>query len=557
MRSIFWLSVFCLWLIAASSATAETVVSVSSSGTVREYSSYPDEESSNRRARGQVWTTSINHKRSISEGATQDPAWNYPWWLEHLTKVRAVTAWPMLARGEGAVVAVIDTGVDPAQPDLASQLVAGWDFVDKDADPSDPNGHGTHVAGTIAAQADNQLGTVGVMPAVKIMPLRALDKSGSGTDADIIRAIIYASNHGAHAINLSIGGSEPSAALSAALEYALKHGVALSCAAGNGAIAQLEWPAADPACLPVRASSSWHLTEWSNYGPSSDGRIRGVSAPGEEIWSTLPGISVAPMSGTSMATPQVTAALGVLVQRGMSPQQAYQIVQSSAMDMGEPGADARTGYGQLDLTQMAYAATGSAPMQCPLQQMMLGPGHTQQQAITMCSELAGASFEILRAPSARWGKLQLAGAELSFRPNSVMRWRNIDTQALIRVVDHPEMSPFIVAIKTNVQAVRVHLERHLCGQQVAKACTVSRQGKMLLALRLSWRERRSYSSGASVLVVRSSDQATQSWKLKRAAVSPYLYRAALARAEFDPGIYQIIPRMGQLHGETLWLRVTA
>ena len=145
--------------------------------------------------------------------------------------VGAPLAWGV-TRGAGIVVAVVDTGVAPA-PDLEGRLLAGWNVLEGSADAVDDNGHGTHVAGTIGENADNGLAEVGLAPEVSLLPVKVLDASGSGTDADVATGIVWAADHGARVLNLSLGGDTSSRLLSDAVRYATAHGVLIVAAAGN------------------------------------------------------------------------------------------------------------------------------------------------------------------------------------------------------------------------------------------------------------------------------------------------------------------------------------
>src|SRR5262249_39472025 len=139
----------------------------------------------------QVVPSYIRHASTLPN----DPQWaarqsNY------LTPLRLDRAWD-LSRGAGIVVAVVDTGVDLGHPDLAGQFVAGRNIIAPGAPPADDNGHGTMVSGVIAARTNNGLGVVGVAPSAKIMPVKVLDSTGSGSDADIAIGINWARTHGA------------------------------------------------------------------------------------------------------------------------------------------------------------------------------------------------------------------------------------------------------------------------------------------------------------------------------------------------------------------------
>src|SRR4051794_6319845 len=157
-------------------------------------------------------------------GSVNDPLFPYEWGLHNTGQsingtagtpdadVDAPEAWDVTTGDPSVTVGVIDTGIDAAHPDLASKIAAGWDFVDGDNDPNDLNGHGTHVSGTIAAAGNDRSGVVGVAYSSKVMPLRVLDASGSGSVADIVSADRYAASHGLHIVNESLGSDSYSRA---------------------------------------------------------------------------------------------------------------------------------------------------------------------------------------------------------------------------------------------------------------------------------------------------------------------------------------------------------
>ena len=223
-----------------------------------------------------------------------------------------------LSTGNGVVVAILDTGVQLDHPALASNLVAGYDFVDDDAVPADEGngldddgdelideavGHGTHVAGIILL----------VAPESQIMPLRVLNGDGVGNVFDVAQAIIYATDHGAQVLNLSLGTGFPSGALLDAVNYALSAGVMVVAAAGNLDSAEPQYPAANEGVIAVAALDEQRLkTSFSNYGTWVD-----LSAPGESIYSTLPVDGYGWWSGTSMATPFVSGQIALL--RSLAP----------------------------------------------------------------------------------------------------------------------------------------------------------------------------------------------------------------------------------------------
>jgi type VII secretion-associated serine protease mycosin len=280
------------------------------------------------------------------------------------TAVNFESAWP-LSNGAGVKVAVIDTGVLGTHEDLAGSVIAGIDLASDAAtyDPAhngevDPAGHGTHVAGIIAAHANNGLGIAGAAPGVKIMPVRVLDASGSGSSSDVAQGIIWAADHGARVINLSLGGG-PSPGMEAAMQYARARQVLTFAAAGNSYQDgnQASYPAAYPEAVAVAAiDSGLHHASFSNTGAYVD-----IAAPGDLIWSSYgQGRSqYALMSGTSMATPYATATAALVIgeKPSISANDLVHALEASATDLGAPGRDNTFGYGLINPRAALLAAS--------------------------------------------------------------------------------------------------------------------------------------------------------------------------------------------------------
>jgi subtilisin family serine protease len=209
-------------------------------------------------------------------------------------------AWDVTRGSSDVVVAVIDSGVDALQADLRGAVLPGYDFVNNDTDPSDDHGHGTAVAGVIAARADNHLGGAGICSRCSVLPLKVLNASGSGNDTVIAAAIVWAADHGAHVLNLSLGGPGASPALGSAIAYATAKGVVVVAAAGNAGSTSPFYPAADPRALSVAATTvTDQRYSWSNYGQW----VR-LAAPGCNVAPLLRG-GYGSFCGTSSATPLV------------------------------------------------------------------------------------------------------------------------------------------------------------------------------------------------------------------------------------------------------------
>lgn len=254
-------------------------------------------------------------------------------------------------------IAVIDTGVDLDHPDLRDNLVAGYDFVNRDADPNDDNGHGTHVAGIAAAIPFNNQGIVGVAGGAKIMPVKVLNANGSGNSLDIYLGIMYAVKNGADVINMSLGSGAPSQLIKEAVEYALAQDVVVVAATGNDGWDVVGFPAAFDGVIGVGAIDwigGFLFTNFSNYGPETD-----LMAPGVDIISIYPyeldlndgnqdGYTL--LRGTSMASPFVAgmAALLRAENRDLTYDEIQQALEANAYDLWLPGRDDSSGAGVIN-----------------------------------------------------------------------------------------------------------------------------------------------------------------------------------------------------------------
>jgi thermitase len=245
----------------------------------------------------------------------------------------AVEAW-QLSTGNGRTVAVVDSGVDAAHADLAGQiLTGGYDWVDDDADPADEEGHGTHVAGTVVARADNDAGIVGVAPNAKVLPLRVLDEKGEGTTSDVAQAFDWAGDHGYRIVNASLGSSGYSSTERVAI--ATHPGTLYVVAAGNSGINVDSKPVypcaydlANVVCVGASDPND-QAASFSNYGATSVD----VFAPGVAIFSTEHG-AYAFESGSSMASPHVAGEVALL--RARNPGLTTAQLKSAILNTAEP-----------------------------------------------------------------------------------------------------------------------------------------------------------------------------------------------------------------------------
>jgi hypothetical protein len=291
--------------------------------------------------------------------STPDPRLPEQW---ALTAIGIDAAWAV-TRGAGVTIAVIDSGSGP-HPDLDANLDPGRNlFMGADevgAPDVDTVGHGTHVAGIIAAVANNGVGIAGVAPESRILPIRVLGPDGRGRSGDVITAVRLAADSGARVINLSLGGDQESPALSDAIRYATDKGALVIAAAGNdGPTAAPKWPAAFELALAVA------FTDQQNV-PSSRSQSGGyidIAAPGVSILSTTNG-DYGYSSGSSMAAGFVSGAASLLfaAQPTLSNAQVRDILLRTATDIAAPGIDPLTGYGLLNLREAFAELTRLFPI---------------------------------------------------------------------------------------------------------------------------------------------------------------------------------------------------
>lgn len=251
-----------------------------------------------------------------------DPGYSQQWgW----TKIQAPQAWDVTMGSTSVVIAIVDTGIQRNHPDLDAKIVAGWDFVGNDNAADDGNGHGTHVAGTAAAETNNSTGGAGLCPNCKLMPVRVLDNNGSGTLDNVARGITWAADNGAKVINLSLGGGG-STTLANAVSYAWGKGAFLACAAGNDGVSSASYPAYYNNCMAVASTTSTDAkSSFSNYGSWVE-----VAAPGSSIYSTWTGSGYNTINGTSMATPHVAGLAGLLASQGLTNQQIWDRIMNTS-----------------------------------------------------------------------------------------------------------------------------------------------------------------------------------------------------------------------------------
>ncbi|PTX58869.1 thermitase [Melghirimyces profundicolus] len=259
-----------------------------------------------------------------------DPQFSRQWGLK---KVDAPSAWDITRGDSGVKVAIVDTGVDHTHPDLSGKVIEGKDYVENDGDPMDENGHGTHVAGTVAAFTGNGTGIAGMAPEVSLYAVRVLNEEGTGSLDDVASGIVEAADAGAEVINLSLGATKGSQTLQDAVEYAHSMGALVVAAAGNEGVSTPSYPAFYGETLSVAATDSEdRKADFTNYGKWVE-----VAAPGVDILSTVPGGGIQTMSGTSMATPHVAGLAGLLASRGRNASQIRTAIEETAEDISGTG----------------------------------------------------------------------------------------------------------------------------------------------------------------------------------------------------------------------------
>lgn len=280
-----------------------------------------------------------------------DPLFRDQW---ALTATRVPKAWDRTTGG--VLVAVLDSGVDPEHPDLIGKVRAGGDFVDGDADPSDEQGHGTAVAGVVAARSNDRTGLAGASWGATILAERVLDHDGVGSACAAAVGMVDAADAGAKVLNLSLGGpglDRCPSVYTYAVDYAADKGAAVVAATGNDATAEdnpTNYPAACDGVIAVGASDrSGRRAFFSSYGPHVD-----LVAPGQDVLVVhregAGDYGWALGSGTSFAAPLVAGVAALVLARtpGLSPAQLEQRLVTTAKDLGKKGRDDGTGAGLLD-----------------------------------------------------------------------------------------------------------------------------------------------------------------------------------------------------------------
>lgn len=277
-----------------------------------------------------------------------DPSFNRSW---ALPKIEAPTAWDISA-GDGIIVAVLDTGVDGTHPDLAANMVPGWNMFDNNDNTADVHDHGTWVAGTIAAAANNGMGSAGVAWSAEIMPVRIAAPDATAFFSTIANGIRWAADHGAKVVNVSYSGVAGSSTIRSAAQYLRNKGGVLVVSAGNSG-SRLNHSPSDVILVASATNSNDQRPNWSSYGSYVD-----IASPGESIFTTSKGGGYNFVSGTSFSSPIVaaTAALMFSANHELTPADLDQLILSTTTDLGEPGFDDFYGAGRVDAAAAVFAA---------------------------------------------------------------------------------------------------------------------------------------------------------------------------------------------------------
>jgi len=293
--------------------------------------------------------------------------------------VKAPEVWEQGYTGKGVVVAVVDTGVDYNHEDLKNNIWTntkeiadnsidddgngyiddyyGWNFANNNNNILDDNGHGTHVSGTIAGE-NNNYGVTGIAYDAKIMPVKVLNSSGSGSSSYVASGIYYAVDNGANVINLSIGSNYSNDILKLAVEYASSKGVIVVMAAGNDGDSSPDYPAryANESGIAVGAvDRNNEIADFSNRSGTNE--ITYVTAPGVEIYSSVPGNQYASYSGTSMATPHVAGVVALMLSANpnLTDAQVRQIVTDTAGNSTQATTSNFNSFNTSSLTSQAMS----------------------------------------------------------------------------------------------------------------------------------------------------------------------------------------------------------
>jgi thermitase len=281
---------------------------------------------------------------------SNDPYMGSEW---HLNKVGATTAWDT-TQGAGVIIAILDSGVDGTHPDLAPQMVPGYNFYDNNTNTADANGHGTAVAGVAAAATNNALGVAGVAGQARIMPVRIADANAYAYYSTIAKGVTYAADNGARVVNCSYGGVAGSATIPSAAQYLKNKGGLMFVSAGNNGIDENIAPTTTMIAVSATDQNDYR-TGWSSYG-----NFVSMAAPGI-TYTTSRGGSYDNWQGTSFSSPLAAgvAALMMAAKPSLGSADIEKLMFSTAVDIGAAGRDIYYGYGRVDAAAAVQAVVNT------------------------------------------------------------------------------------------------------------------------------------------------------------------------------------------------------
>lgn len=360
----------------------------------------------------------------------RDPTWNpsydYQW---DLKQMNVTQAWDFSQDSADTIIAIVDTGVDYNHTELSgTKIIKGFDFVNRDNDPMDDSGHGTHVAGIIAANTNNNTGIAGVCPNCRLIVMKALNSQGVGYDSDLSDAIYQGVINGARVINASWGGSGHSLVLQDILNYVYQNNVVFIAAAGNSnsdvsgitpagiTCATPADPTTDCTITVSATQENKTIASYSNWGTGIDVAAPGgsgetydiISLRANNTWlgNTVGGIYTR-LSGTSMASPHVAGLAGLILSKNpqLTVQQVRNIIINSANDTGLVGFDDSYGYGRVDAYKALNSMNTSSPViskiTSPLQENIVPTSFTIKGTAS-ANNFASYKIEYANTPISPW-----------------------------------------------------------------------------------------------------------------------------------------------------------
>ncbi|SNY69070.1 S8 family serine peptidase [Paractinoplanes atraurantiacus] len=336
----------------------------------------------------------------VSTAAPNDTYYAQQWGLG---KIKAPAAWARTTGG-GVVVAVVDTGVTTTN-ELSGRVLAGYDFVNNDADPSDDNGHGTRSASVIAAKGDNGAGLAGVCWDCKILPVKVMGSDGTGSSDVVAQGIVYAVDHGAAVINLSLGSDTETQVLADAVKYATDHNVVVVASAGNDGVTSRFYPAAYTEAIAVAGSDAADgRYSWSNYNSADDPWVD-LTAPGAN-YAQGPTFAYGWFVGTSSAGPVVAgvAALARAAKPAATAAQIRAALESQADPVG------------------SWVAKGRVDAEGTLQKLVTGASAAPSTSFSITTPAAGTIPVALNDPSDDTIKMEVLVADKAVASTEESPW---------------------------------------------------------------------------------------------------------------------------------------